>query len=198
MRALLAVLLLGSLIVGWMWWQGRPRPVALAPTTVTEGVALPGAADAASSGLMPQSAEVVVHVIGSVKEPGLVRLPAGSRVDDAVKAAGGARSAKALSSVNLARQVVDGEQIVVGSAPGATAAGAGAGAGVPGAGAGGISINSATAAELEDLPGVGPVLAERIVQWRTANGPFRSIDELGEVSGIGDSVLGQIRTQARL
>lgn len=135
-----------------------------------------------------------MHVVGSVKEPGLVRLPAGSRVDDAVKAAGGARSAKALSSVNLARQLVDGEQIVVGSAPGEPASVTGA----SGPGTGGISINSATAAELEDLPGVGPVLAERIVQWRTANGPFRSIDELGEVSGIGDSVLGQIRTQARL
>ena len=197
MRALLAVVLLGSLIAGWMWWQGRPRPIALAPITVAEGTALPGAMDAGRSTLLPESSEVVVHVIGSVKEPGLVRLPAGSRVDDAVKAAGGVRSAKALSSVNLARQLVDGEQIVVGAAPGAGTSGGsgGDGSGTP---AGGISINSASAAELEGLPGVGPVLAERIVQWRTANGPFRSIDELGEVSGIGDSVLGQIRAQARL
>lgn len=144
-----------------------------------------------SSGLSaPLTGEVVVHVTGAVASPGLVRLPAGSRVNDAIEAAGGARSPKALASINLARVLVDGEQIVVGGSASAS--------GSSSSTAGGINVNSASASELEALPGVGPVLAERIVAWRTTNGPFRSVDELSEVSGIGDAVLAQIRTQARV
>jgi len=133
--------------------------------------------------------QVVVHVTGAVRQPGLVRLPAGSRVDDAIEAAGGARSAKALGTVNLARVLVDGEQIVVGAVPGESSGGSAES---------GINLNQASASQLEDLPGVGPVLAQRIVDWRTANGPFRSVEELGEVSGIGDAVLAQIRASARV
>lgn len=181
LRAVLLVVVLAALVVGWMWWQGRPRPVVPAPQAIAESVAL-------SSG-QPTVGEVVVHVTGSVKAPGVVRLPAGSRVEDAIRAAGGARSPKALDSVNLARILVDGEQIVVGATP-TSAAGGSADAG--------INLNQATASQLEELPGVGPVLAQRIVQWRTANGPFRSVEELGEVSGIGDALLSQIRAIARV
>lgn len=181
LRAVLLIAVLAAVVVGWMWWQGRPRPVVPAPQVVAEGSAL--ASGAASAG------EVVVHVTGAVTSPGLVRLPAGSRVDDAIHAAGGAKNPKALGSVNLARVLVDGEQILVGGSPGQSAAGP-----VDD----GINLNQASASDLEDLPGVGPVLAQRIVDWRTANGPFRSVDELGEVSGIGDSLLSQIRTLARV
>lgn len=181
LRTVLLICVLAAVVVGWMWWQGRPRPVVQAPQVIAEGSAL-------SSG-QPMSDEVVVHVTGAVNDPGLVRLPVGSRIDDAINAAGGARNPKALASVNLARVLVDGEQIVVGATAGQST-GDGADAG--------INLNLASARELEELPGVGPVLAQRIVDWRTANGSFRSIDELGEVSGIGDSLLSQIRALARV
>ena len=178
---MLLIAVLVAIVIGWMWWQGRPRPVIEAPAVVAEGSSM--ASGEALGG------EVVVHVTGAVKEPGVIRLPAGSRVDDAIEAAGGAKSEKALSSVNLARVLVDGEQIVVGAPQGATGSG---GSGT------GVNLNQASASDLEALPGIGPVLAQRIVDWRTANGPFRSIDELGEVSGIGDALLAQIRSLARV
>lgn len=191
LRAVVVIALAGALIAGWMWWQGRPRPVVVAPSALAQGVPL--RSDGAGDGAVPVAGEVVVHVTGAVRHPGLVRLPAGARVNDAILAVGGARSEKALASVNLARILVDGEQIVVG-APVSGAVGGSSG----GSAAGGIDLNRASASDLESLPGVGPVLAQRIVDWRTANGPFRSVDELGEVSGIGDAVLAQIRASARV
>lgn len=184
LRAVLALVCAAGLIAGWMWWQGRPRAVAIAPTLTNAGTPVAGADVAAGVGV--EGGDVVVHVLGAVRKPGLLRLPAGSRVDDAIKAAGGVKTPKALGSVNLARSLVDGEQILV------TSDGAPPGGQGPGASAG-VGLNSASASEFEALPGVGPVLAKRIVDWRTTNGSFRSIDELGEVSGIGDSILEQLR-----
>jgi competence protein ComEA len=126
---------------------------------------------------------VVVHVVGKVASPGVVELPAGSRVLDAVEAAGGVTSSRASSTVNLARLVVDGEQIDVGADPRSSG------------GTSRISLNSADAQQLQQLPGVGPVIAERIVAWRTANGPFRSVAELGEVSGVGPAMIARIEDQ---
>ena len=164
---LLGVIALGG---GWLWWQGQPREVTQIP-----GVsALPNAASPLVGG------EVVVHVGGAVKKPGLIRLASGSRVADAIEKAGGARSPRFLESVNLARVLVDGEQIILGQS--ATSADSGK-----------ISLSSATAAELEQLPGVGQVLAQRIVQHRVDHGPFRSVDDVNEVSGVGDSLLDDIR-----
>ena len=183
-RAVLALICAAALVTGWMWWQGRPRAVAVAPELAVAGASVPGSTTGGGIGVA--EGDLVVHVIGAVRKPGLQRLPAGSRVDDAITAAGGAKGDKALASVNLARALVDGEQIVVsadGVAPGATGSG----------GSTGVALNLATAAEFEALPGVGPVLAKRIVDWRSTNGSFRSIDELGEVSGIGDSILEQLR-----
>ena len=182
LRAVIALVCAAGLIAGWMWWQGRPRAVAMAPVLTAEGSAVTGTGPA--SGIV--GGDVVVHVLGAVRRPGLLKLPAGARVDDAITAAGGVKTPKALSSVNLARILVDGEQIVV-TVDGAPDGGQGAGASP------GIGLNSASASEFESLPGVGPVLAQRIVDWRTTNGSFRSIDELGEVSGIGDSILEQLR-----
>jgi competence protein ComEA len=126
-----------------------------------------------------------------VRRPGIATLPLGSRVVDAIEAAGGVRRGVDLTSLNLARILVDGEQILVGvPAPGGVAAPAASAAG----GAEGqlVNLNTATQTQLEELPGVGPVTAEAILQWRTDNGPFTSVDELLEVSGIGDATLAEI------
>jgi competence protein ComEA len=125
---------------------------------------------------------VVVDVAGRVRHPGLVTLPSGSRVADALRAAGGPTPGTDLTSLNLARKVVDGEQIVVG-VPGAAAQ---TSAGAPGA-SNPVNLNTATAAELDQLPGVGPVLAQRIVDWRAAHGGFTAVSQLRQVTGIGDS-----------
>jgi competence protein ComEA len=135
--------------------------------------------------------------VGQVRTPGLVELPAGSRVGDALHAAGGATDAADLSVVNLARVLVDGEQVVV-PAPGevsAATARPGTAPGAPGTAseAAVVDLNTAGLAELDALPGIGPVLAQRILDWRTDNGAFRDVAELGEVAGIGETLLGRLR-----
>lgn len=146
---------------------------------------------------------VVAHVVGAVREPGLVELPGGARVADAVEAAGGPTSEADLSGVNLARPVNDGEQIHVPRPGEALAASDGTSpeetAGSPGGGNGeAVDLNTADATTLETLPGIGPALAQRIIEWRTANGPFAAVDELDDVSGIGPAVLERIRPVARV
>jgi competence protein ComEA len=149
---------------------------------------------------------VTVHVVGQVLKPGLVRLPAGSRVADAVAKAGGARPDADLAAINLARVVADGEQlrvpkpgeVVVGGPPAASGLGSGPSGAGPAQGGGLVSLNSATVAELDALPGVGPVLAQRIIDWRTEHGRFASVDELGEVSGIGEKVFAQLKPKVTL
>jgi competence protein ComEA len=175
-KAALTVIAGLALVVVYWWWSGQPASVQPAESGVSvevqpnlELVEVPGA--------------VLVHVVGKVANPGVVELPSGSRVQDAIEAAGGATKDSALATVNLARTVVDGEQIVVGVA-------------ASGGSSSRISINSASLEQLQELPGVGPVIAERIVQWREFNGPFQSIDELTEVSGIGPSMIEQIRDLA--
>ncbi len=141
----------------------------------------------------PLPAEVVVlHVHGAVGEPGIVELPLGSRVVDAIAAARGPTDDADLGAVNLARVVTDGEQLYVprvGEVPPPTATGSGPD------GAGRVNINTADAAALETLAGVGPALAARIIAWREQNGPFRSVDELTAVSGIGPKTLDGMRDQ---
>jgi competence protein ComEA len=147
----------------------------------------------------PEAARLVLHVHGSVVEPGIVELPAGSRVVDAIAAARGPTDEADLGGVNLARVVVDGEQLYVpriGEVP-PPGAGAASGAGA-GTGAGLVNINTADAAALETLPGIGPALASRIIAWRDANGAFRAIDELLAVSGIGQKTLDGFRDQVTL
>jgi competence protein ComEA len=139
--------------------------------------------------------EVVVHVAGAVARPGLYRLPEGSRVDDAVLLAGGAKPKAALDLVNLAAPVVDGQQVIVplqGAGGGTAPASVGtAGEGdAPGAK---VRLNSATLEQLDELPGVGPVTAQQILDYREANGAFRSVDELDAVPGIGPARLEQLR-----
>ena len=138
---------------------------------------------------------LVIDVQGEVKEPGLYQLPLGARVGDAIKAAGGVRKGSETSSVNLARFLEDGEQVyVAGNIHNEILESAG-GAGVSrGAGLGGkLNLNRATVNELDGLPGVGPVLAKRIVEYRNTKGNFSSIDELQKVSGIGPAKYGELQ-----
>lgn len=186
-RALSVVVAALVMIAGWWWWSGRANVPAAISEIVSSGVQIPSGTEPG----IPSPADlsgtqlVVVHVAGDVRSPGLVELPPGSRVSDAVTAAGGALTPDALMSVNLARPVVDGEQIVVGIAEAQVSDGR-------------ISINSASATELQELPGVGPVLAERIVAFREQNGPFVSLDALLEVSGIGEATLRNLAEQVRM
>lgn len=178
--------------------------VVVVACAVTLALALPrggdtGAADRTTVPLVLPSPspttqpEVVVHVAGQVRRPGVVRLPAGSRVADAVRAAGGLRHDGRLGATNLARVVVDGERIEVGEDRAATTPGA------PGAvAAGPLDLNSATAEQLDGLPGVGPVTAAKILAWRAAHDRFTSVDELAEVPGIGPKTLAELRPHVRV
>ncbi|CCH73903.1 putative DNA-binding protein [Nostocoides australiense Ben110] len=160
----------------------------------------PPATDISSGGSASAGAMVRVHVVGQVKRPGVVEVPAGARILDAIEAAGGATSKADLDAINLARAVVDGEQIQVlrpGESPtpasGPAAPATGSGSGGTGGGPGvKVPINTADLAQLDTLPGVGPVLAQRILDWRSQHGAFASIDQLGEVSGIGEKLLANL------
>jgi competence protein ComEA len=173
-----AALVAAFLLVAWTWLD-RPQ---VEPAPVTPAGNAPSATSPAEpvvGEVAVTSAMVVVSVVGSVARPGLVSLPSGARVAAAVEAAGGLLPEADPASVNLAAVVTDGQQIVVG-APGVAAE-----ADLAGAGSGGLlNLNSATVAELDALPGVGPVLAQRIVEHRE-RGPFASVDELDDVPGIG-------------
>lgn len=132
---------------------------------------------------------LVVHVVGAVRRAGLFRLRDGSRVADALARAGGPTRHADLAAVNLAAPLVDGEQVVVPRrGPGGSAAVTAA----PGAGAK-VSLGSATVEQLDELPGVGPVTAQKIVDWRMTHGPFRSVDDLDDVPGIGPARIEQLR-----
>lgn len=129
--------------------------------------------------------EAVVHVAGAVRRPGVYRMRSGSRVRDAVRRAGGAGTGADLDAINLAAKVSDGQQVVVparGSGPGA-------------AGAEQVSLGSATAEELDTLDGVGPVMAEKIVEWRSTKGGVGSVEELDQIPGIGPKKLEALRSQ---
>jgi competence protein ComEA len=148
----------------------------------------PGAASTTGTAAPSAAARVYLHVAGAVRKPGLVRVPADSRVAAAVARAGGPLPKADLSGVNLAAQVEDGQQVVVplaGAVPGATSSVASA---PGGASAPGIkpSLGTATVEQLDEIDGIGPTLAERIVAYRTENGGFGSVDELKEVDGIGE------------
>jgi competence protein ComEA len=165
------------------------------PLAGPSGSARSGAGLAASSVSAAGSTLLVVDVAGKVHRPGVYRLPSGARVEDAVRAAGGFLRGVDPVTVNLARKLSDGEQVVIGVAGSAAVASAGpAGPDLaPGAATGPLDLNSATLAQLDGLPGVGPVLAQHILDWRTGHGRFDSVDQLNGVSGIGDSKFADLR-----
>jgi competence protein ComEA len=175
---LLAVLLIGSRLLSHGGSAASPPPPIPPPTAQ---VAAP-------------PARVVVHVVGAVRRPGLYRLAQGDRVADAVARAGGATRKADVSLVNLAALVSDGEQVIVprrGSA--ATGAGGAAAPGGAGASTGPVHLNGSTVEQLDALPGVGPVTAQKIVDYREKHGAFTSVDELDAISGIGPARLDQLR-----
>ncbi|MFI2640094.1 helix-hairpin-helix domain-containing protein [Streptomyces sp. NPDC018610] len=209
--ALTAVLALAAAVALQHFWTGRTqtvrapeavRAMAPHPGRGTGAVAAPGASPPSPGAGATTSAgpEIVVDVSGKVRQPGIHRLPAGSRVVDALRAAGGARPGTDLRALNRARFLVDGEQVVVGgpapaagpAPPGSAAAGA-SGSGRAGGPAAPVSLGTATVDQLETLPGVGPVLAQHIVDYRTQHGGFRSVDQLREVNGIGDRRFADLR-----
>ncbi|CAL9442159.1 helix-hairpin-helix domain-containing protein [Streptomyces sp. enrichment culture] len=233
--ALTVVLVVAAGLAAQHFWSGRTQSVA-APEIVraagpyeepqASGSAVPGSvpgsvgvAAGAPSGApigasIGASGEIVVDVSGKVREPGVHRLPAGSRVADALRAAGGVRPGTNVDGLNRARFLVDGEQVIVGVAAGHGTGGpggevptwpgtGGTGGGVPPgpmAPAGPtapVSLNTATVEQLDGLPGVGPVLAQHIIDYRTQHGGFRSVDELQDVNGIGERRFADLRNLVR-
>ena len=199
-RSLWAVGLAAALLlVGWTWLD-RPR-VEPAPASQVAPVssAAPGVRTQPVGEAAETSATVVVSVVGLVARPGLVTLPTGARVADAVEAAGGLLPEADPASVNLAAVIGDGQQVAVG-APGAVVAGSPL-PGSTGAGAGpgrALDLNTAGVTELDALPGIGPVLAQRIVDHRTREGRFRSVEELDDVAGIGPTTAAELAGLVRV
>jgi competence protein ComEA len=194
----------------------RARPVALATPQASVSISpyqpsATFASNAASASSTPGT-RIVVHVLGAVRRPGLVQLPDRSRVSDAIDAAGGLRSSAEPGDLNLAQIVVDGQQILIGARgdPGGEVRDGGEGASAAGSKspgpAGGnslgpssqLDLNAATAAQLDTLPGVGPVTANRILNWRADHGRFRRVEELQEVEGIGPKTYAQLAPLVRV
>jgi competence protein ComEA len=175
----LALLLVA--VAAGLWWGGRQTDV---PSTLPEPVST-----SATAAAVPM---LTVHVAGLVRRPGLVQIPEGSRVADAIAAAGGLLPGSSTESINLAAPVADGEQVVVpgngqGPLPSSSASPDGK-----------LHLNLATAAELDALPGIGPVIAERIVSFREEFGPFQSVDDLLDVPGIGEARLADLRDRLQV
>ncbi|HEX2704294.1 MAG TPA: helix-hairpin-helix domain-containing protein [Candidatus Lustribacter sp.] len=205
--ALAAVTLAALVLFGVRVWLAQaaasPQPVPGAVATSGEGTpsglvarSVPPAFAPRTSAASTTKEQLVVHVVGSIAHPGIVRVPPGSRVIDAITAAGGPTTHADLSRVNLARLVVDGEQIAV-PRPGEVVTGP-LGATPSGAAGARVDLNAADLAALDALPGVGPVLAQRILDWRADHGRFSTVDELAEVSGIGDKLLAQLRPKVQV
>lgn len=173
-------------------WYARSLPKAVE----IDARPAPERASTGASGVVAEpapAATILVDVAGWVRRPGVYEFHEGDRVVDAIDAAGGARHGASLESLNLAAPLADGTQILVAKGGQTPAAPIGATGAAPGAPTALVNVNTATAADLETLPGIGEVIAQTIVDYRTENGPFASVDALLDVSGIGDATLAEIR-----
>ncbi|MBT2505176.1 ComEA family DNA-binding protein [Streptomyces sp. ISL-98] len=203
LAALAVVLVVAAGFAAQHFWVGRPQTVqppevVAGSPAVPEPDPSPGRPPTASAGGPGGETDgrIVVDVSGKVRQPGIHRLPTGSRVADALRAAGGIKDGTDTAGLNRARVLTDGEQVVVGiPAPAPAATGPAGGGSAPAAGP--VSLNSATAEQLETLPGVGPVLAQHILDYRAEHSGFRSIDELREVNGIGDRRFADLQSLVR-
>jgi competence protein ComEA len=206
--ALAVVAAIAVLVTVFTLVRDKPPPVVSAKLPPVQMVSSASATPGAPS--PPADQPAVVSVVGLVHKPGLVTLQPGARIADALTAAGGALDGADLVGLNMARRVTDGEQIIVGIAPtpgqaaamgssttsepsGTAATAAPATAGKPSGPAAPIDLNTATVEQLDSLPGIGPVTAAAIVAWRDANGRFSSVDQLGDVDGIGPARLEKLR-----
>ena len=181
-RALIAISLVAILFATFLFTNTRER--AVAQESPKPALTMPAVAKT-----------ILIHVAGKVKRPDVYPLLAGSRVSDAIKAAGGAQKGVDLSDINLARVLVDGEQVYVGYVAKVSSSSSKSSktrfTGV-------INVNRATKAEFDSLAGIGPVIANRIINYRSANGPFLALDDLLKVSGIGSKTLERIRPRLSL
>ena len=190
---LVVIVAIGGVAVLLTSWPREQQPESVAvPRVTASGDPFADPFQAASPSASPP---VTVHVVGDVRKPGVVQLPGGSRVVDAVRAAGGLRRGGDLGGTNLARVLADGERIEVG---GPDAAGSGGSGGSIGGSAGPLDLNTATAEQLDALPGVGPVTAAKILAWRSTHKRFSVVDELAEVPGIGPKTLADLRPLVRV
>jgi competence protein ComEA len=187
-KVLATIAVAASVLLVWWLLSGRPETSEPAAPLAFDTSATP----AASASTAP---ELIIDVVGKVRKPGIVTVPKGSRVYQAIEAAGGLKGRVDTASLNMARVLTDGEQILVGMAPASAPAGPAGSSGTGGSGAPGakVNLNTATAEQLDTLPGVGPVTAQAILDWREENGRFGSIDDLLDVKGIGDATLAEIR-----
>ena len=188
------LLLVVALLVGtrFVVRSGTPSG-ASTPPIVGSAADQAGAASASAAAALPgRSTRLVVYVVGAVRRPGLYKVPQGSRVADAVARAGGVTRKADPAALNLAAPVADGQQVLVPARlPRAVAAAQGAP--VPGVPAGPVQLSSATAEQLDSLPGVGPATAQKILGYRAEHGAFRSVEELDEVPGIGPTRVEQLK-----
>lgn len=178
LKPIIRTSILAISLIGAIWWLTKPSEI----TTVQN---LPGTSVSVGQDERGDLGQVMVHVTGDVVQPGVVTLPAGSRVIDAIKMAGGLLPNISDPGINLAAIVEDGQLLVIGG-PGEISTD------------NRINLNSATLAELDTLPGVGPVMAQRILDWRQLNNSFSSINELQEVEGIGPKLFSRIKDLVRI
>lgn len=182
-RALIAISLVAVLFATFLFTNTRGR--AVAQESPKPALTMPAVAKT-----------ILIHVAGKVKRPDVYPLLAGSRVSDAIKAAGGAQKGVDLSDINLARVLVDGEQVYVGYVAKVSSSSSSKSSKTRFTGV--INVNRATKAEFDSLVGIGPVIASRIINYRSANGPFLALDDLLKVSGIGSKTLERIRPRLSL
>lgn len=196
------VAVLGLLVAGWALLRAQPVSLATPVPQVQPGTGPPAPSSGPPGTPRATPAVIMVHVVGAVRKPGLVTLPERSRVADAIERAGGLTREADPVRLNLAQMLADGQQVVIGTrdAPagevrdgGGTDSG---GADPPGGGQ--VDLNTATQPQLEELPGVGPVTAGRIIAWREQHGRFSRVEELQEVDGIGPKTFAQLAPHVRV
>ncbi|XTR52569.1 helix-hairpin-helix domain-containing protein [Pseudarthrobacter sp. So.54] len=207
--------LIGAVLLGWFWWQAAHAPTDIGPLSST-GIAADGDGPVPDSHPVPDpvmssppaTGRIIVHVAGAVVRAGVVELPPGSRLHEAIAAAGGGSPDADPGQLNLAAVLEDGQKILVprqgetvpnGTAPaGDAAAGGGPASGARPTAAGKINLNTASVEELATLPRVGPVLAQRIVDWRGQHGRFQRVEELDAVDGVGEKMLAALLPLVRV
>lgn len=195
----LALVVLAAVAVAAFRTTTSPPVELTLPRAAGPGAAAAGGGGGSEDG--GADGEIVVHIAGAAVHPGLYRLPARARVADALDAAGGPAAEADLDALNLATRLTDGERIYIprkGEVAAGLVADAGAPAGAAGAAGGPVDLNAATSAQLVALPGIGPATAEAIVSYRREHGPFRSVDQLLEVRGIGPAKLAALRDKVRV